>query len=231
MQGKARTLAARRIDFLRQEYQKADTVNLQASISTLLQTDLSRAADANTRPEYALRIVYCAGVPDDRHPVRPRKAVLGVICGVVGALLTLAVLGVRRRRREADHVALFRGAGAAYGLRGLGCLRVLRLPDSGFGAGAARHAIPDDFRRVSSNRGGLSLMYASWVLRKRPAALAVPAQWALGLLAIMLLARRAWDSFGAPLPLDLPWENLWAEVLVFVLIPALPFLRRLTARP
>ena len=57
MQDKARTLAARRIDFLRQEYQKADTVNLQASISTLLQTDLSRAADASTRPEYALRVV------------------------------------------------------------------------------------------------------------------------------------------------------------------------------
>lgn len=70
----------------------------------------------------------------------------------------------------------------------------------------------------------VSLVYAWWVSRKRPAALAVPVQWVLGLLVIMLLARLAWDSFGAPLPLDLPWENLWAEVLVVVLVPALPFL-------
>ena len=66
--------------------------------------------------------------------------------------------------------------------------------------------------------------YAWWVSRKRPAALAVPVQWVLGLLVIMLLARLAWHSFYAPLPLDLPWENLWAEVLVVVLVPALPFL-------
>ncbi len=69
-----------------------------------------------------------------------------------------------------------------------------------------------------------SLMYAAWVLPTRRSALAPPAQWALGFLAIMLLARLAWDSFVAQLPLDLPWQDLWAQVLVFVLIPALPFL-------
>ena len=98
MQSKARDTAARRIDFLRLEYQSADTVNLQASISNLLQTELSRAVDAGTRPEYALRIVDPASVPDDRHPVRPRKAVIGAISGVLGALLALAVVGVRKRR-------------------------------------------------------------------------------------------------------------------------------------
>jgi uncharacterized protein involved in exopolysaccharide biosynthesis len=98
MQSKARDLAQRRIDYLRQEYERADSVNLQTSVSTLLQTELSRAADANTRPEYALRIVDPASVPDDRHPVRPRKSVLGAISGALGALLALAVVGVRRRR-------------------------------------------------------------------------------------------------------------------------------------
>jgi LPS O-antigen subunit length determinant protein (WzzB/FepE family) len=98
MQAKARELAAKRIGFLEKEYQGAATVNLQASISTLLQTDLSRAADASTRPEYALRVIDPASVPDDRHPVRPRKAVIGAISGVLGALLALAVVGVRKRR-------------------------------------------------------------------------------------------------------------------------------------
>jgi hypothetical protein len=69
-----------------------------------------------------------------------------------------------------------------------------------------------------------SLAYSWWALRSQRKALATPVQWALGLLAIMLLARLAWDSYGARLPLDLPWEGLWAQVLVFVLIPALPFL-------
>jgi O-antigen ligase len=69
-----------------------------------------------------------------------------------------------------------------------------------------------------------SLLYVWWVPRTRRIVFAAPVQWALGLLALMLLARLAWDSYGAQLPLDLPWEDQWAEVLVFVLLPALPFL-------
>jgi uncharacterized protein involved in exopolysaccharide biosynthesis len=98
MQAKARKLAANRIDFLRQEYQRADTVNLQSTISVLLQAELSRSVDASTRPEYALRIVDPASVPDDRYPARPRKAVIGAASGVLGALIALAVVGVRKRR-------------------------------------------------------------------------------------------------------------------------------------
>ena len=98
MQGRARELAASRIGFLNQAYQRADTVNLQASVSTLLQTELSRAADASTRPEYALRVVDPASPPDDRRPVRPRKAVIGAASGILGALLALAYIGVRKRR-------------------------------------------------------------------------------------------------------------------------------------
>jgi O-antigen ligase len=69
-----------------------------------------------------------------------------------------------------------------------------------------------------------SLLYVLSVPRTRRIAFAAPVQWALGLLAIMLLVRLAWDSYGAQLPLDLQWEDQWAEVLVFVLLPALPFL-------
>lgn len=98
MQSKTRAVAASRIKFLRQEYLQADTVNLQTSISALLQTELSRAADASSRPEYALRIVDPAAAPDDRYPVRPRKAVIGAASGIFGAIVALVVLRVRRRR-------------------------------------------------------------------------------------------------------------------------------------
>ena len=98
MQGKARDLAAQRVKFLREEYERAEIVSVQSAVSSLLQAELSRAMDASTKPEYALRVVDRATVPDDRYPVRPRKAVIGAASGVFGALLTLAVAAMRRRR-------------------------------------------------------------------------------------------------------------------------------------
>jgi uncharacterized protein involved in exopolysaccharide biosynthesis len=99
MQDSARDLAAKRIRYLRQEYERADIVNVQSAISSLLQSEFSRAADASTRPEFALRVIDPATVPDVRYPVRPRKAVIGAASGVFGALLALLVVGVRSRRR------------------------------------------------------------------------------------------------------------------------------------
>ena len=98
MQASARDLAERRVGFLRQEYERTAIVSVQLAISSLLQSELSRAMDATTKPEYALRVVDPAGVPDDRHPVRPRKAVIGAVSGVFSALTALILLGVRKRR-------------------------------------------------------------------------------------------------------------------------------------
>ena len=98
MQEDARDLAAKRVVFLRQEYERTSIVSIQSVISTLLQSELSREMDAITKPEYALRIVDPATMPDDRFPVRPRKAVIAVAGGFVGALLTLTVVVIRRRR-------------------------------------------------------------------------------------------------------------------------------------
>lgn len=49
-----------------------------------------------------------------------------------------------------------------------------------------------------------SLMYLWLVPRAQRVAISVPVQWALGLLTLLLLARLAWDSYVAQLPLDLP---------------------------
>ena len=98
MQDKARDVAARRVQFLRHEYDRAEIVSLRASISTMMQSELGREMDAGTRPDYALRILDPAGVPDDRRPVRPRRAVIGAVSGVVAALLILGWTSLRRRR-------------------------------------------------------------------------------------------------------------------------------------
>jgi len=98
MQESAHDLTSKRIEFLKAAYARTDVVTAQAAITTLLQTELSRALDASTRPEFALRVVDPATPPDDRKPARPRKAVLGAIGGVLGALLALAYGGWRRRR-------------------------------------------------------------------------------------------------------------------------------------
>ena len=70
----------------------------------------------------------------------------------------------------------------------------------------------------------VSLAFLWRAARMRLPGIPLPIRWALGLLAAMLLARLAWDSLGAALPLDLPWDDLWAQVLIFALVPALPFL-------
>jgi len=98
MQESAHDLAYRRIDFLKAAYARTDVVTAQAAIATLLQTELSRALDASTRPEYALRVVDPPTPPDDRYPARPRKVVLGAAAGVLGAMLAL-LYGYWRRRR------------------------------------------------------------------------------------------------------------------------------------
>ena len=100
MQESARDLTAKRIEFLKAAYARTEVVTAQTAISTLLQTELSRALDASTRPEYALRVVDPASPPDDRAPARPRKAILAAVAGALGALLALMYGAWRRRRSE-----------------------------------------------------------------------------------------------------------------------------------
>ena len=69
-----------------------------------------------------------------------------------------------------------------------------------------------------------SLAYVGAASRARRPVLPTPICWALGLLAIMLIARFMWDSLGAALPLDIDWDFLWTQVLIFNLGPVLPFL-------
>jgi LPS O-antigen subunit length determinant protein (WzzB/FepE family) len=99
MQQKARSMAERRIAYLRQEYEKATIVPVQTSIATLWQGELSKEMDAGSRPDYAFHIIDPASTPDDRIPVRPRRAVIGAAAGCFGFLVALAVFAFQRTRR------------------------------------------------------------------------------------------------------------------------------------
>jgi hypothetical protein len=76
-------------------------------------------------------------------------------------------------------------------------------------------------------RGGIvagSVAYLWYGLRNGRPTLAAPVQWALGILVTILFARLTWDYCCVPLPLDLPWDRLWAQAFIFALLPSLPFL-------
>ncbi len=98
MQAVVREQSRTRLKFLEQEYEKTDVLSLRSSISTVMQNELVRAMDAGTKPDFAVRPVDQAFVPDDRYPVRPRKIIIGVCAGLIGALLMLAWSVYRRSK-------------------------------------------------------------------------------------------------------------------------------------
>lgn len=98
MVARARGLAIDRVAHLTEELSKASLVSMQAAIGTLLQAELSKELDAGTRVEFALRFVDPASIPDDRYPVRPRRALIAVLAGSLGAAMWLAYCAFRARR-------------------------------------------------------------------------------------------------------------------------------------
>ncbi len=69
-----------------------------------------------------------------------------------------------------------------------------------------------------------SAAYLIWaVVRRRPAQ--KPAvRGTIGILVLLLLLRLLWDSSLAPLPRDVPWDDMWGQFIAIALIPFLPFL-------
>jgi len=72
---------------------------LQTALRTILQTELAKQVDAATRSDYAWQILDRAYPPDDRRPARPLKSLIAAVSGMTGALLMLAFLAWRARKR------------------------------------------------------------------------------------------------------------------------------------
>jgi O-antigen ligase len=69
-----------------------------------------------------------------------------------------------------------------------------------------------------------SIVYVCWSAALRIDTLPKRVLWPVGLLAAMLLVRMLWDSLATGLPLDLPWDDYWLQVIAVEVLPALPFL-------
>jgi uncharacterized protein involved in exopolysaccharide biosynthesis len=76
-----------RIDFLNTELSKTDVLELRQAIYRLTESQLNTAMLASVQKEYAFRVIDAAVVLDRR--ARPRRAVITVVGGLLGAITGL----------------------------------------------------------------------------------------------------------------------------------------------
>ena len=92
----------RRIDFLKEELEQSNVVEVRQAINSLLEALLKQAALANARKDYAFRVVDPMVVPTEHDYIWPRPrlmAALGCLLGgMAGFASSLVVATVFRRR-------------------------------------------------------------------------------------------------------------------------------------
>lgn len=100
--------SAASIDSYRDQLARTDTVELRQSISKLMEVQFNRSAMAKSRLDYALTVIDPAFVPDARRFVAPRRFLMLVISGPLGAFFAVcAVLlaeFVSKTRAEMRHL-------------------------------------------------------------------------------------------------------------------------------
>ncbi|GER07975.1 LPS biosynthesis protein [Iodidimonas muriae] len=96
---RARTVSesSRAISFLREEIQKTAVAGVQDTIYGLMQSQLEKVMFANSRPDYAFKVIDKAVPPEDRsHPKRPLVVLLSIFFGLaLGGCLALGVEAYR----------------------------------------------------------------------------------------------------------------------------------------
>lgn len=90
----------KRIDFLKEAASKSDSVALRDAIFRLMETQIKAEMLATTRPDYALRVIDPAVVPDAASYVRPMRWLMTLGGLLIGAFVTAAALLVRRAVRR-----------------------------------------------------------------------------------------------------------------------------------
>jgi uncharacterized protein involved in exopolysaccharide biosynthesis len=102
MRQTAETEADRTLRYLDGEIARTQAVEMQAVLFRLVATQLRKKLLAEVRDEYAFKMIDPATVPDLRRPDfpnRPLFAALGVLVGLIAALVVVMVLAERDRRR------------------------------------------------------------------------------------------------------------------------------------
>jgi len=106
MQQRALDEAKRSIEFLKAELEGATLVEVRQAISRVIELQTNSLAMANSRTEYAFRVIDPPAIPDDRSPERPRKRVMAIVGLMMGGMLGILVAFLhhlsRRMKARAD---------------------------------------------------------------------------------------------------------------------------------
>jgi hypothetical protein len=102
MRETAESEADRTLRYLDGEVARTQSVEMQAVLYRLVATQLRKKLLAEVRDDYAFKVIDPATVPDIRRPDfpnRPLFAGLGVLFGLIAALIATMILADRERRR------------------------------------------------------------------------------------------------------------------------------------
>jgi uncharacterized protein involved in exopolysaccharide biosynthesis len=86
------------LSYLRAEWAKTEDADTRAAISKLIESELQKKMLATVTPEFELRFVDKALIPDADFPLRPKKPLMVAIGLVFGALFGLVVALILYRR-------------------------------------------------------------------------------------------------------------------------------------
>lgn len=92
---RAKADAVRSIEFLRQELERANQVELRQSIFGLLESQMTTVMLADGQQDYAFRVIDPATAPDEKRFVRPRRALTAALGLLLGALLGMFIVAAR----------------------------------------------------------------------------------------------------------------------------------------
>jgi uncharacterized protein involved in exopolysaccharide biosynthesis len=84
--------AEKSIEYLRSQLQGDATLELRESVYAAMENQLNAVMLAKARPDYALRVVDPALVPDARAPIKPKRRLLVVAGFVFGAFLAAVIV-------------------------------------------------------------------------------------------------------------------------------------------
>jgi uncharacterized protein involved in exopolysaccharide biosynthesis len=92
---RAKTEAQRSLEFLKEQLNKADIVELKQTIFSLMETQITNIMLADVRPEYAFKVIDPALPSDLTRYIRPREAATVFLGGIVGLILGCFVAEAR----------------------------------------------------------------------------------------------------------------------------------------
>jgi len=86
--------------YLNSELAKTNVVELRAAIYRLIENQIKSAMMANTREQYAFKIIDAASPPDKKDMVRPKRAAMIGFGVLFGTIVGMAIVAVRLRRGQ-----------------------------------------------------------------------------------------------------------------------------------